>query len=359
MAKTNSPIQIGTHTLRNRITFAPTVKFDFTDDSGMVTEKLVSHYVERAKGGCGLICVEATAVTPGGRFGKNHMGLWRDEQIEGHKLITEGCHKHDCVVIIQLNHTGYTSNPECGPAIGPSGIQWQGFRGEYTTIEMSPDEIQQMQQAFVDAAVRAKKTGYDGVQFHGCHSYLINQFMSPATNFRTDEYGGSAENRARFCAEMICRVRELCGPDFLISVRTSGYDKDLEDAIAVAEEYVKAGCDYLQVSTGLTPIDDLAPFRGGKVSGVQSLGAYFHEHFAGRVPVSCVGGLTEPEQIHYLLENDYVDTVDVGRAILADPDFAAAVIEDKAYTKCLGCKACQYGPFTAHKCPAEMIRQRA
>lgn len=356
MAKVSSPIQIGSFTLKNRITFAPTVKFDFTDDSGVANERLATHYIERAKGGCGLICVEAVAVTPAGRFCKTHMGFWSDEQIAGHKVITEGCHKYGAVVIVQLNHTGYTANPECGPAIGPSVVKRNGFHGVYTTHEMSVDEIKTMQKAYIDAACRAKDAGYDGIQFHGCHGYLINQFMSPSTNFRTDEYGGNAENRARFCSEMIREVRSLCGADFLISVRTSGYDCSLEDVIAVAEEYVKAGCDYLQVSNGLTSLETLASYKDERVSDIQSLGVYFKEHFNGRVPVSCVGGLNEPEQILYLLEQDYVDTVDVARAILADPEFANAVIERKEFTKCYGCKACQYGPFTPHKCPAELKR---
>ncbi len=358
MIKPNTPIRIGAHTLKNRITFAPTVKFDFTDDSGKANQRLVDHYVERAKGGCGLICVEATAVTPGGRFCKTHMGLWSDEQIEGHKQITAGCHAYDCVTIIQLNHTGYTTHPDCGPAIGPSTMLRQGFQGEYTTQGMSIDEIHAMQQCYVDAAVRAWKAGYDGVQFHCCHGYLINQFMSPATNQREDEYGGSVENRARFCSEMIREVRRICGPDFLISVRTSGFEPDLQDAIGMAEEYVKAGCEYLQVSSGITSLAALPPYSDGRVSDIQSLGAYFKEHFKGRVPVSCVGGLTEPGQIEYLLEKEYVDTVDVARAILADPEFANAVLEHKEYTKCFGCKACQYGPFMPHKCPAEIVRQK-
>lgn len=358
MIKVDTPIKIGAFTLKNRITFAPTVKFDFTDDSGMVTDKLVEHYVERAKGGCGLICVEATAVTPGGRFGRNHMGLWGDEQTEGHKRITEGCHEYGSVVIIQLNHTGYTANPELGPAIGPSSVTRQGFRGEYTTVEMTVEEIHEMQKAFVDAAVRAKEAGYDGVQLHGCHGYLINQFMSPNTNFRTDEYGGSVENRARFGAEIMEQIREACGSEFMIAIRTSGYDKDLEDAIGVAEEYVKAGCEYLQVSTGLSSLDGMKAFKDEAVQDVRSLGAFFKEHFDGRVPVSCVGGLKEPAEIIYLIEKEYVDTVDVARAILADPEFANAVMEDKAFTKCYGCQACQYGPFTAHKCPAEIVRLR-
>lgn len=353
-----TPIKIGALTLKNRITFAPTVKFDMTDDSGMVTPAHVEHYKERAEGGCGLICVEATAVTPGGRFGKNHLGLWDDKQAEGHKKITEACHAAGAAVIIQLNHTGYTSNPECGPAIGPSSLERQGFMGPYTTIEMTVSEIWDMQNSFIKAAVRAKAAGYDGVQLHGCHGYLINQFMSSATNRRLDFYGGTIANRARFATEIIQEIRRVCGPDFLISVRTSGYDETLEDALGVAEEYVKAGCDYLQVSSGLTDLKTLLPFYDSKVTDIQSVGAYFKQHFNGRVPVSCVGGLNEPGQIYYLIENGYVDTVDVAKAILADPGFANAVIEGTGFVKCFGCKMCQYGPFTKHVCPAELKRKQ-
>jgi len=94
MTKVDTPIKIGAYTIKNRMTFAPTVKFDYTDESGAATTKHIDHYTDRAKGGCGLICVEATAITPGGRFGKNHMGLWEDTQIEGHKEITAGCHQY-------------------------------------------------------------------------------------------------------------------------------------------------------------------------------------------------------------------------------------------------------------------------
>lgn len=357
MTKIDSPIKIGAVTLKNRITFAPTVKFDYTDDSGKATQKHIQHYTKRAAGGCGLICVEATAVTPDGRFCTTHMGLWEDSQIEGHKAIVSGCHEYGAVVIIQLNHTGYTSNPECGLPIGPSELIWKGYRGDYTTVEMSQSEIHKMQDSFVDVAIRAKKAGYDGVQLHGCHSYLINQFMSPASNQRTDSYGGTVENRARFGSEIITRIKQECGQDFLVSVRTSGYDTTLEDAIAVADEYVKAGCDYLQVSSGLTSLETLPTYKDNRVSDIQSLGVYFHEHFQGIVPVSCVGGIKDTEQARYLIEQDYVDTIDVGRAILADPEFPNAIIHDTPYTKCFSCKACQYGPFTAHQCPAKRERQ--
>lgn len=358
MTEVSTPIKIGAYTLKNRLTFAPTVKFDYTDDSGLVTEKHITHYAERAQGGCGLICVEATAVLPGGRFGKNHLGLWNDEQIDGHKAITEACHKEGAVVIIQLNHTGYTANPECGPAIGPSEIKMQGFRGEYMTTALDKAGIKEVQEAYVAAAVRAKKAGYDGIQFHGCHGYLINQFLSPAHNLRTDEYGGSPENRARFCSEMMAKVRELCGPEFMISVRTSGCEDTVEDALQICEQYVAAGCDYLQVSFGMSSLDDITPFPNEKVTGLHSVGARFHEHFKGRVPVSVVWNLLTPEPIKYLIENDIVDTVDLARAVLADPNFANAVVNGTEFTKCFECQRCQYGPFTAHTCPAELVRNK-
>jgi 2,4-dienoyl-CoA reductase-like NADH-dependent reductase (Old Yellow Enzyme family) len=127
-------------------------------------------------------------------------------------------------------------------------------------------------------------------------------------------------------------------------------------AISIAEEYVNAGCDYLQVSTGIewddaTLVEDESPYNL-----ICSLGVRFHEHFKGRVPVSCVNSIFEPSQVHFLIENDFVDTVDLGRAILADPTFCEAVLEDKPFVKCFNCPRCQYGPFTPHKCPAKKAR---
>ena len=236
MAKVNDAIRINKTLVKNRLTMAPTVKFDYAGPDGKVTEKHIVHYRERAEHGCGLICVEATAVTPGGRFAKNHLGLWEDAQLEGHRAIVRACHEYGAVMLIQLNHTGITSNPDCGPAIGPSAVPTRD--PAVLSKEMSPEEIRDMQESFLQAALRAKEAGYDGVQLHGCHGYLINQFISKKTNLRSDAYGGSDENRARFGAELIRMVRKECGEDFIISVRTAGIEPDVATAIAVAEEYV-------------------------------------------------------------------------------------------------------------------------
>ncbi len=355
MADIASPIKIGKLTLKNRITMAPTVKFDFTDDTGVATDMLVEHYKERAEHGCALICVEATAVVPSGRFCRGHMGLYNDEQMESQKRITEAVHAAGIPIIIQLNHTGMTGNPELGEVIAPSAVK---TRNGGTAHAMTIDEVHAMQQAYIDAAVRAKMAGYDGVQLHACHGYLINQFASPVVNFREDEYGGSIENRARFGVEIIKGIREVCGPDFLISARISGYEGSVEESIQTGEAYVAAGCDYLQVSSGIDDVEKMERDASLSYNAVCELGVRFHEHFKGRVPVSAVNGIRTPEAARYLLDNDLVDTIDLGCGILADPALPEAILNGTPYVECFNCARCQYGPGGSHKCPAAMKRQK-
>lgn len=356
MTKVNDSILINKTLVKNRLTMAPTVKFDYAGDDGKVTQKHIDHYRERAEHDCGLICVEATAITPDGRFCKTHLGLWEDSQIEGHKKIVEACHKYGAVVLIQLNHTGITTSEQIGPAIGPSAVPTI-YDQKKISQEMSIEQLHQMQEKFVEAAYRAKQAGYDGVQLHGCHAYLINQFISKKTNLRTDQYGGTEENRARFACEIIQQIRERCGNDFIISVRTAGIEPDVATAINIAEEYVKCGCNYLQVSTGIEWNDPALKEEGEPYNLICKAGVLFHKHFKGRVSVSCVNTILEPSLAKYLIENELVDTVDLGRAVLADPAFCQAVLEDKPFVKCFNCPRCQYGPGMPHKCPAEMKRR--
>lgn len=366
-------IKIGSCELKNRITMAPTVKFDYTDDSGLASEKHIAHYRERAEGGFGLICVEATAVVPEGRFCRTQMGLWNDAQAESHKPIAESCHRAGCVALIQLNHAGYQSGTEFGVPMGPSAMKTRGFAGENETRSMSLGEIAAVQEAFILAAVRAKKAGYDGVQLHGCHGYLINQFVSPLTNHRTDAYGGPVENRVRFGREIIEEIRRECGPDFLISVRTTGYEKGIETPLAAARAYIAAGCDYLQVSSGWDFPLPAAEETGlpVKISDILSLGVKLRAALrnsqgapacaeqAVTVPVSGVGGLFTPEDIRAVLEAGLLDTVDLGRAALADPGIVRAVLDGGDYVKCYQCAGgCHYGPFQKHICPAQVVRER-
>ena len=354
MITPDQSIKIGNRICKNRITMAPTVKFNAGED-GIVTDFFVKHYALRASHGCGLICVEATAVSPEGRLSPTQLGLWDDGQIEGHRKIAEACHPYGTLVIPQLHYGGLGTHPDCGPLTSPTAVRWQVRDKEVMAEELTVPEIQRIEQCFIDAAVRAQKAGYDGVQLHGCHRYLINDFAS-AVNQRTDEYGGSTENRARFGCEIIAGIRKACGEDFIISVRVSGCDPTVEESVGIAECYVKAGCDYLQVSNGIQDVSALPHDGALPYNRVAALGVAFHEHFRSIVPVSQVNGIRTPEQVRFLLENDLTDTVDLACGLLADPAFAEAILSGTPYVKCFSCPRCGWGPGHPHVCPALLKR---
>lgn len=355
MTDPKSPIQIGRRTIKNRITMAPTVKF-YAGEDGIATEEFARHYAERAEHGVGLIVVEATAVAPEGRLAPSQLGLWNDSQIEGHKMITDAVHKYDTLIIPQLHFGGLGTHPACGPLTSPTATRWNAGFFEADAIELTQDDIARIRQQFIDAAVRAQKAGYDGVQLHGCHAYLINDFISKV-NKRTDCYGGSLENMARFGCEIISGIRSACGEDFIISVRTSGADPTIEESKQIAEYYVAAGCDYLQVSCGIGEFGDMPHDEALPYNKIAALGVLMHEHFKGRVPVSTVNGLRSVEQVRYMFDNDLIDTVDLACGLLADPGFTEAILDGADYVKCFGCPQCAYGPMHSHPCPAAKKRR--
>lgn len=333
---------------------APTVKFAAGED-GLVTDEFVKHYEARAKHGVGLIVVEATCVTKEARLHPTQLGLWCDEQIEGHKKITDAVHKYDTLIIPQIHHGGLGTHPDCGPLTSPTGVNWNNGFAETEAVELSHSDIKCIVQQFIDAAIRAKKANYDGVQLHACHGYLINDFTSNV-NKRTDEYGGNNENKARLGCEIIKGIREACGNDFIISARISGADPTVSESLEIAQYYVDAGCDYLQVSCGIGEFDDAPYDESLPYNNIAALGVHMHDHFKGRVPVSTVNGLRTVEIVRYMLDNDLVDTVDLGCGLLADPAFTEAILNDAPYVKCYNCPACAFGPGHTHPCPAMKIR---
>lgn len=358
MAKANSPIRIGKKICKNRITMAPTVKFAAGDD-GLVTDEFVKHYEARAIHNVGLIVVEATCIDKKARLFPGQLGLWCDEQIDGHKKIVEAVHEHGALVIPQIHHGGLGTHPDCGPLTSPSTVMWNNGMSEVEAIELSRDDIKRIIKEYIDAAVRAKKADYDGVQIHACHAYLINDFASNV-NKRTDEYGKTLFDKARFGCEIINGIRKECGEDFIISARISGADPSVSESKKIAEYYVDAGCDYLQVSCGIAEFDDVLYDESLPYNKIAALGVDMHRHFKGRVPVSTVNGIRNVELARYMLENDLVDTIDLGCGLLADPAFADAILDensdDKSYIKCFNCKECAFGPRHNHPCPAMRLR---
>ncbi|WFB06457.1 NADH:flavin oxidoreductase/NADH oxidase [Streptomyces sp. LX-29] len=338
------PYTLRSLTIPNRIWMAPMCQYSaevFGPNAGVVNDWHFSHYTSRATGGTGLILVEATAVSPEGRISIADLGLWNDAQVEAFRPITAFLKERGTVPGIQLGHAGRKASTEqqwlgSGP-VPPERHGWQTlapsplpFDEEYPEPEeLTTDQIQEIVGQFAAAARRALSAGFEVVEIHGAHGYLIGQFLSPHTNHRTDEYGGSFENRTRFALEVVDAVRAVWPEELPLFFRISATDwltENPEDEREgwTADETVRFaallrehGVDLLDVSTGgLVPHARIPTGPGYQVP------------FATRVreetglPVAAVGLITEPRQAEKIVANGEADAVLLGRELLRDPYFA-------------------------------------
>jgi NADPH2 dehydrogenase len=327
----------------------------FTGEDGLFTLKNIERYRDRARGGVGLMIIEATCVSQAGRLSPTQLGLWSDDHIKGFSRLAGYCHDYGCKVLAQIHHAGLAVAKEASAdPIAPS--DFQGLSRSNRMIQaraLSLPEIAAIQTEFVAAAVRAHKAGLDGVELHGAHGYLISQFLSPLVNKREDGYGGSLVKRTRFAAETITGIRQAVGPDFLISCRIGCDEPDLESSIRIAVELEKAGMDMLHISTGMTH------YIAGEIVEV-AVPAYFHYNsvvYRGtrikekvKVPVIVGNGIRAPLDAGYLVENNYADFVSIGRGLLVDPEWADKGQKYLQVTPCLRCKPCCYHNKDT-KCP--------
>ena len=308
-------------TLRNRIVMPPMCMYS-TDESGFVKDFHKVHYTARAIGGVGLIIVEATAVVPNGRITSNDLGIWSDAHIEGLKSLVESVKSYGSKIAIQLAHAGRkcTSNDEY--IVAPSPIR---FSEEYRIPkELTVDEIKEIVNKFKEAAIRVKKAGFDGVEIHSAHGFLLNQFLSPLTNKRTDEYGGNIYGRIKIHLEIIREIKKALGEDYPLLLRLGATDKTeggitIEDSIKAALEFEKAGVDILDISGG---------FCGYALPG-QAYFAPISEEIkkAVKVPVIVTGGIKDPYLAEKVLREGKADLIGVGRAILNDSSWAKKAVE--------------------------------
>ena len=230
LTKIFEPITINKTEFKNRMVVSAMVT-NYCNEAGTPTEKFMAYHEHKAKGGYGIIITEDFAVTRTAGASKTLAGLWEDRQVEPWRVFTDRIHKAGAKTIAQIYHAGReTSSQITGvQPIAPSAIKDPTM--PEMPREMSIDEIHDLEKAFVDAALRAKAAGFDGVEVHGAHGYLINQFVSPFSNKRCDEYGGTTENRTRFPREIIQAIRLAAGEDFPIFYRMS------------SEEYVPGGLE--------------------------------------------------------------------------------------------------------------------
>ena len=330
MTKLFEAITIRDLTVRNRVWVAPMCQYSAEERDGVPTEWHLVHYGARATGGAGLVVVEATAVSPEGRISPWDTGIWNEEQADGWAYIIDFMHSQGAAVGIQLAHAGRKASVYrewSGHGSVPiSDGGWQSisatdeaFPGYAAPRKLETAEVSDVVKEFINAARRAQDAGFDAIEIHAAHGYLIHQFLSPLSNTRNDIYGGTLENRARMLLEIVTGIRAEVGEGMPILIRFSATDYveggwDEEQTSTVATWCAEAGADLFDISTG------------GLVTGVQiPIGPGYQvpiaEYVADRVeePVAVVGQITTGEQAEEILQRGNVDVIMIGRAELRDP----------------------------------------
>lgn len=342
--------QIGRLEIKNRGVMVP-MGTDFANHDGTASMRLIRYYEERAAGGLGLIINEYTGVDNLTSVPTNYnLRLAQDFNIASCEQLTEAVHRHGCYIFAQLHHAGSTSNPALAGRQPISCSAVPAAPGGPVPRAMTVDEIKEIEQKFVDAAVRAKKAGYDGVELHGAHSYLIGQFFSPYYNKRTDEYGGSFANRMRFIDEIIDGIRAALGKNFPLSVRICGDEMtpdvpgtlNLEDGLQIGMHLEAKGIDVLDISNGSAlnanaNCDSYSYTPGWK----KHVAKAFKEKLS--IPIIATNTIKSPAFAEQLLEEGVCDFVGLGRSQFADPLFmkkAKEGREDEIRT-CIGCMFCR------------------
>ena len=340
-----SPFQIGNLELRNRIVMPP-MATNFASEDGFVNERHIAYYLRRARGGVGYITSEHTGVLRQGRAFLNMTLIDSDQHIPPFKKLVEAVHKEGGKIVIQINHAGRQTSASItgSPIVAPSAIPCP-VRMEMPK-ELSLEEIQRIIEAFGEAARRVKEAGADGVEIHMAHGYLINQFLSPFSNKREDEYGGDADRRMRMALEVLRAVRNKVGAEFPVLCRLSADEYvngglKIDASKEIAKTLERNGADALHVSACVA------------ASGYLNHPPYYAEegvfvHLAQGIksvvgiPVITVGRIRTPELANRILEEKKADLISMGRALIADPELPAKSLQGRMeeIIPCISCNRC-------------------
>ncbi|MBH0229787.1 NADPH dehydrogenase NamA [Halobacillus yeomjeoni] len=308
-----SPFTIKNVTLKNRIVMSPMCMYSAYDQDGHTQPFHIAHYESRAAGQVGLVMTEATSVLPEGRISHEDLGIWEDAHIEGLRDITASIHRHDAKAAIQLAHAGRKANLN-DEIFAPSPKAFNESLKEPT--EMSENDIRRTIQAFKEGARRSKEAGFDIIELHGAHGYLINQFLSPLTNDRTDEYGGDREKRYRFLREVIEAVKEEWEGPLFVRISGDEYQEDgntMDDFIFFSKEMKSQGVDLIDVSSGGVVPAAIEPYPGYQVKYAEQIKE------GAEIATGAVGLITSGIQAEEILQNDRADLIFLARALLKNP----------------------------------------
>ena len=327
MANLLSPLSFSGLTLRNRIVMPPMWSGQATPE-GFVTDQIIDYHRKRAAAGCGLVIVEHAFVHPRGRHSATQIGAHSDALIEGLGQLAAAIKAEGAAACLQLAHAGSRGS---SAVIGRLPLAPSAVRHPYEPQGEVPEaisvpQIRETAAAFGAAAVRARKAGFDAVEIHAAHGFLLSEFLSPLTNLRTDEYGGTDEKRARIHLEVLAEVRRCVGTDYPVFVRLGAHDEtpgglELEAACRTASWLAENGAALIDVSGGL---------QGSR--GIDGVAGYFVPYAAAikaavQAPVIVTGGIKDPALADQIIREGKADLVGIGRAMLEDPDWAAKAIQ--------------------------------
>jgi len=356
--------KLGSKVTKNRIVMAP-MGDNMANADGSVSDQAIAYYAERAKGGVGVIVTGVVCVDyPRGKTIACQYRLDGIKYVAGWARMAREVHRYGALLIPQISYVGAAGDIEITEGMklhrvsDPIGGDQKQLPGSKVDVDYDPtadnfetittEELKELEQKYINAARYAQMAGCDGVEVH-CVSYIIGQLTTPSINHRTDEYGGSLENRIRFAVNVIKGIRETCGPDFIIGARMPVHKWETdgltdEETIQIAKAYVEAGCDYLDANNGLPPritclMENQRYEQGARVDQAEFLKKHVD------VPVIAVGALREPDFCEKVLADGKADFVKLGRALIADPEWPekARTGRTREIRRCISCMDACYG----------------
>lgn len=331
MSKLLSPAFVGGLELKNRVVMSPMCMYEVKKEDGILTPFHYAHYTSKAISKIGLIIVEATAVEEDGRITKNDLGLWNDNQKSAFKKLVDDVHYIGSKIGIQISHAGRKAE-HAKILKAPSSI---AFSSDYAIpTSLTIEEIQEIQNQFVESAKKAQEAGFDMIEIHGAHGYLISQFLESVSNQREDEYGGNLENRFKFLKEIILKIKDVFTKPIWVRLSVHAYCEvrnSIEDWIQIIKWLEELGVDCIDVSTGgVVNIKPTIPV----LDGFQSrFAAEIKKHV--NIDIATVGLLDNFGLCEYLLQNNQVDLILQGRSLLRNSNWlndAAQYLRDKNFT---------------------------
>ena len=312
--------------MKNRI-FRGALWEGLADEKGHMTKELSDIYEELAKGGVGTIITGYAFVTENEQPNPGMLGIYNDSFIDEYKEFTDMIHKHGANIIMQIAYGGFMTRFNVGERTiwGPSTMQDEV--NKTWAKEMTKEDIKTLIKAHADAALRVKKAGFDGVEIHCAHGYLLSQFLSPYFNKRTDEYGGNLENRLRLANEIIQEVRRSVGEDYIVAIRFGAYDyweggSKLEEIPIAVRSFIDSGADLIDISGGLCRFQNPYSKEPGYFKEISKIAKE-----TSSVPVILTGGVKKAKDAENLLKEGYCDLIGVGRAMIMDAEWSKKALK--------------------------------